>query len=125
MIICLQTNRVSYKLMGMARCVQSTQNNKFAISLQYFKKEVRNKYGFLHEDKTSEFFYRLVVSYLLVIARYAQSTQNSKFVISLQYLKKEGRDEVNFLHADKHQTILQVDVINFGGHGQACPNYSK
>ena len=24
-------DRVSYKLMGMARCVQSTQNNKFAI----------------------------------------------------------------------------------------------
>ena len=41
------------------------------------------------------------------------------FVISLQYLKKEGRDEVDFLHADKHQTILQVDTINFGGHGQA------
>ena len=26
-----------------------------------------------------------------------------------------------FLHADK-QTILQVDIINFDGHGQACPN---
>ena len=38
----------------------------------------------------------------------AQSTQNSKFVISLQYLRKEGRDE--------------VDTINLGGHGQACPN---
>ena len=26
-----------------------------------------------------------------------------------------------FLHADK-QTILQVDIINFDAHGQACPN---
>ena len=69
--------------------------------------------------------YRLVVSLLLVIARPAQSTQNSKFVISLHYLKKEGRDEVDFLHGDKHQTFLQVDTVNLGGHGQACPNYPK
>ena len=62
----------------------------------------------------------LVVSFLLVRDRDAQSTQ--KLVISLQYLKKEGSDKVDFLHADKHQTILQVDTINLGGHDQACPN---
>ena len=66
-------------------------------------------------------FYKLVVSFLLVIARHAQNTQNSKFVISLQYLKKEGKDEIDFLHADKYQTILQVDTINLGGHGQPLP----
>ena len=43
----------------------------------------------------------------------------------MQYLKKEGRDEVDFLYADKHQTILQVDTIALGGHGQACPNHPK
>ena len=59
------------------------------------------------------------------MARHAQSTQNSKFVISLQYLKNDGKDEADFSHADKHQTILQVDTINLGGHGQACPNYPK
>ena len=63
--------------------------------------------------------------FLLVIARHALSTQNNKFVISLQYLKKQERDEVDFIHADKYQTILQVDAINLGGHGQACPNYPK
>ena len=68
---------------------------------------------------------KLVVSFLLVITRHAQSTQNNKFVISLHYLKKEGRDEVDFYHADKHQTNLQVDVINFGGHDKACPYYPK
>ena len=26
---------------------------------------------------------------------------------------------------DKHKTILQVDTIYLGGHGQACPNYQK
>ena len=40
-------------------------------------------------------FYKLVVSFLLVIARHTQNAQNGKFVISLQYLK-EGRDEVHF-----------------------------
>ena len=59
----------------------------------------------------------------MVIARHAQSTQNSKFSISLQYLKKERRDEVNFWRADKHHTILRVEVINLGGHSQACANY--
>ena len=45
--------------------------------------------------------------------------QNSKFVISLQYFKREGRNEVEFLHADKHTTVLQVDTINLGEHGQS------
>ena len=34
-------------LVGMAIYVQSTQNNKFSKSLQYLKKEVRNKVDFL------------------------------------------------------------------------------
>ena len=69
--------------------------------------------------------HKLAVSFLLVIARHAQSTQNSNFVISLQYLKKEGRDELYFLHAGKHQTILQVDTINLGGHVEVYPSYPK
>ena len=70
-------------------------------------------------------FYKLVVSFVLVIASHAQSTQDNKFVRSLQYLKKYGRDEVDFLLADKPQTIIQVDTINLDGQGQACPNYPK
>ena len=35
-------------------------------------------------------FYKMVVSFLLIIARHAQSTQNSKFVISVEYLTKKG-----------------------------------
>ena len=45
--------------------------------------------------------------------------------MSWQYLKKrggrEGGDEVVFLPVDKHQTFVQVDFINLGGRGQACP----
>ena len=46
------------------------------------------------------------------------STQNCNFF---------KQDQVVFLyaHTDKHQTLLQVDTINLGEHGQACPNYAK
>ena len=35
----------------MARYAQITQNNKFAVSLQYLKKEVCDEVDFLHTDK--------------------------------------------------------------------------
>ena len=37
--------------MCVARHTQITQNNKFAISLQYLKKDVSDEVDFLHEDK--------------------------------------------------------------------------
>ena len=70
-------------------------------------------------------FYKLIVSFLLVIARHAQSIGSNMFVISSHYPKKERRDEADVLHADKHQTFLQVDTINLGGYGQVCPSYTK
>ena len=39
----------------MVRHAQITQNNKFAISLQYLKKEARDKVDFLHVDKHEGF----------------------------------------------------------------------
>ena len=58
--------------------------------------------------------------FLVVIARNAEKTQNCKSVISLQYLKKEGKDESDFFCMQiKWPTVLQVDTINLGGHGQA------
>ena len=35
----------------MARHTQITQNNKFAISLQYLEKELSDEVDFLHTDK--------------------------------------------------------------------------
>ena len=35
----------------MARHAQFTKNNKFAIPLQYLKREVSDEVGFLHVDK--------------------------------------------------------------------------
>ena len=67
---------VSYKvilsfLMGMIKHSQSTQSNKFAISLQYLKKEVRNGVHFLHVDKHQS-FYKLALSFLMEVARHVQ-----------------------------------------------------
>ena len=62
-------------------------------------------------------FYKLVVSFLLVIARHAQGAQNSRFVILLQYLKKEGRNEgdfymqINFKLSYKLIPLILVSMI--------------
>ena len=41
--------------MGMVKHSQSSQNSKFAMSLQYLKKEVRDEVDFLHVDKHQSF----------------------------------------------------------------------
>ena len=73
--------------MGMIKYFQSTQSNKFAISLQYLKKEVRNGVHFLHAYK-QESFYKLRQLFSMEVARYVQSTENRKLVIFLQYIMK-------------------------------------
>ena len=63
--------------MGMIKHSQITQSNKFAISLQYLKKEVRNGGHFWHADKRQR-FYKLVLSFLTEVAIHIQNTQNRK-----------------------------------------------
>ena len=53
--------KVSYSLvlsllMDMIKYSQNTQINKFAISLQYLKKEVREGVHFMHLDKHQSFY---------------------------------------------------------------------
>ena len=69
----------------MARHAQITQNNKFAISLQYLKKEVSDEIDFLHADK-HESLLQIDTMTLIGIVKHSQSSQNSKFTMSLQYL---------------------------------------
>ena len=38
-------------LMKMVKHSQRSQNSKFAVSLQYLKKEVKDEVNFLHADK--------------------------------------------------------------------------
>ena len=141
LIFCIQINmKVPYKLilrflMGTARNSQSSQNSKFAMSLQYGIRKLDNV-DFLHADKHQnllqvdfntlgiKFSYRVTLSLLMGIIKLSQSTQSNKFAISLQYLRKEVRDGVYSLHANKHQ-FLQVGMIVFDGSGQTCPNYPK
>ena len=78
-------------LIGMIKHTQNTQSNKFAISLQYIKKEVRNGVRFLHADKHQS-FYKLALSFLIKVARYVQSTQSRKLIIFLQYIKEKYRN---------------------------------
>ena len=85
--------KVSYKvilslLMGMIKYSQNTRRNKFAISLQYLKKEVRNRVHFLHADKHQS-FYKFTLSFSAEVARHIQSIQNRKLVKFLQYREKK------------------------------------
>ena len=57
-------------------------------SLQYLKKEVRDRVHFLQADKHQS-FYKLALLFLMEKARHVQSTQNRKLLIFLQYLKKK------------------------------------
>ena len=71
-------------LMGMIKYSQITQSNKFAISLQYLRKEVRNGGHFWHVDKRQS-FYKFVLSFLIEVAIHVQNNQNRKLVIFAIY----------------------------------------
>ena len=60
---------------------QSTKSSKFAISLQYLEKEVRNGVHFLHTDKHQ------VGIIVFDVTRNVHSPQNRKLVIFLHYIK--------------------------------------
>ena len=92
----------------VARHTQNTQNNKFAVSLQYVKKDVSDEDDSLHADN-HESLLQIDTMILLEIVRHSQNSQNSKFSIFWQYLKKEVRNEVDFLHAGKRQSFLEFD----------------
>ena len=64
-------------LMSMTK---HSQSNKFAISLQYLKKEVRN--GVKDQN-----FYKLRYHFLIKVTTHVQSTQKSIFIKCLQYIK--------------------------------------
>ena len=59
--------------MDMIKHSQSTQSNKFVISLQYLIKEVRDGFHFWHADKHQS-FWKLTISFLIEVARHVQST---------------------------------------------------
>ena len=101
LIFCLQTNTQVFCRLTVSLCVcvachsQSTQFNKFAMSLQYLKENMKEKTDFLTIDK-HQMLFKLIILLYVCVARHAQITQNNKFSISLKYIKKEVSDEVDF-----------------------------
>ena len=91
----------------MIKHSQITQSNKFAISLQHLKKEVRNGGHFGHADKRQS-FYKLVLSFLVEVATHVQNTQNKKLV---KMLRKNCRNCFVFYYDAKHSDILQEPVM--------------
>ena len=69
--------------MCMIKHFQSTQSNKFAISLQYLWKKVGDRVHFLHAEEHKS-YYKLALSFLMEVVRHVQGTQNRKLVIFLQ-----------------------------------------
>ena len=72
--------------MGMFKYFQIPQKSKFAMSLQYLKKEVIDPVVFLHADKHQSFLqvyfntlgikvsYNVVLTLLIVMVKHSQST---------------------------------------------------
>ena len=109
-----EDKKVSYKLilrflLGMFRHSRSSQNSKFAISLQYLKEEVKDEVDFLREDKYQRFLqvdFSTLGLTLPVVKLSCWSAWSSILKVlkvkSLQYLyniKREVRDGVYFLHS--------------------------
>ena len=112
-IFCMQIKtKVLYKsIVSLWVCVvrhaQSIQNNKFAISLQYLKENVKDEVDFntfVIKVSYTDSVMKVIRSLLIGMIKHFQSTQSNKFVISLQYLKKEVRNGVHFLPVAKHQS---------------------
>ena len=66
----------------MARYAQITQNNKFAIFLQYLKKEVSDEVDFLHAGN-HESLLQIDTMILTGMVKHFKNFQNSKFAMSL------------------------------------------
>ena len=94
-------------LMHVITFAQIPQNNKFAISLQYLKEEVRNGSHFLHADKRQS-FHKLVLSFLMEVARHVQVNQNRKLVVFLQYIKTNCCNCFVFYCDSKHSYFMRV-----------------
>ena len=77
--------------MVMVQHSQNSQNSKFAMSLQYLKKQIGNEVDFLHADKNQNFpqvdfntlsikvFYKVILSLLMGMIKNSQSIQSKNF----------------------------------------------
>ena len=90
--------------MGMIKHSQSTESNKFAMSLQYPNEFMNGVYSGVHQDQN---LYKLDYQFLMKVARHVQSTQKRKFVKFLKYIRKSMATAfVFYCHAKHSDTLL-------------------
>ena len=59
----------------------------------------------------TEYFFKVILSFLFCMAIHAFIIQHNKFAISLQHLKREVIDAVDILHSDNHESLVQIDTV--------------
>ena len=93
---------------------QSTQKNKFTISLKYLKKNMTNEVDFLPANKRQ----RLLQSDTIILKSYFSA-------ITFLFLRKNWVIKLIFLHVNKHESLLHIDTIILMGtvkHSQSSQN---
>ena len=85
------------------------------MSLQYLKKEGRDKVYYLN-GKKHQLFYRLIRLILVDMTRHSQIIQSNKFTKFFDIPRKKWGMKLNFC-TDEFQSFLQIDAIISGGHG--------
>ena len=137
LIFCLQMNVKGFfkLLLSFYVCVirhtQITQDSKFAVSLQYLKKELSDEVDFLHADK-HEILLQIDSMILMGIVKHSQSSQNSMFTMSLCNISKNKLKmklvfcmEINIKVSEKFISTLWASFLQGFLHDQAFSNYSK
>ena len=137
LIFCLQMNvKGFFKLLlsfyvCVTRHTQITQDSKFAVSLQYLKKELSDEVDFLHADK-HESLLQIDSMILMGIVKHSQSSQNSMFTMSLCNISKNKLKmklvfcmEINIKVSEKFISTLWASFLQGFLRDQAFSNYSK
>ena len=109
----------------MARHAQITQNNKFAISLQYLKKELSDEVDFLHADKHES----LLQIDTMILMGWSSISKVPK-IASLQCLyniskKKLKMKLIFYMQINIIKVSYKGNVIIINGRDQAFSDYSK
>ena len=108
----------------MARHAQITHNNKFAIFLQYLKKELSDEVDFLHADK-HESLLQIDSMIFVGMVKHSQSFQNSlqcfyniskkklkmKLIFCMEINIKVSRKFISSLWASKFPTRLILSLL--------------
>ena len=80
--------------------------HKFALSLQYLKKEVRNEVYFFYMQVNIKVFHKLILSFLTDTASMSKVPKISSF----QYLRNVNQDYFDFCYVHRPPTHTQSKI---------------